>query len=172
MVPNPIAGRRELISRGLGLSAPATSFTPIPASPMMPPAAISPLAKREPGLTSLSAGTSPARRAADSTSQRTAPPAKMASVVPIEMYAPTAKASERIPSSSTTTTRNTPSITSPQGSLRVRMPLMTVDISCAWGAGARSLPMPWIHWTSICPDLGLYRYLPLAISGELMEFST
>ena len=47
-----------------------------------------------------------------------------------------------MPSSSTAMTRKTPSSTSPQGSLRLRMPLMTVAIRRACGAAAFSLPMP------------------------------
>jgi hypothetical protein len=50
--------------------------------------------------------------------------------------------SERMPSSSTAMTRKTPIRTSPQGSLRVRMPLMTVAMRRACGAGGFSLPMP------------------------------
>ena len=74
---------------------------------------------------------------------------------------PTAKLSERTPSSSTAITRNTPSSTRPQGSLRFRMPLMTTDMRRACGAGASSLPMPWIHCTSILPRRRVQQVLAL-----------
>ena len=91
------------------------------------------------------------------------PPQKMAAVVPIERYEPTAKLRERMPSSSTAITRNTPSSTSPQGSRRLRMPLITTDISRACGAGASWLPMPWIHCSSTLPVAASARYLPSAM---------
>ena len=96
---------------------------------------------------------------ARSTIQRITPPTKMASVVAMERYAPTANVSERTPSSSTTMTSATPSSTSVHGSLRERMPLMTVAIRRPCGAAAFSLPMPWIHWTSICAGGGVVEVL-------------
>ena len=90
-----------------------------------------------------------------STIQRTTPPTKIASVVAIDRYAPTANVSDRTPSSSTTITSATPSSTSAHGSLRDRIPLITVAISRPCGAAAFSLPMPWIHCTSISPVAGL-----------------
>jgi len=90
----------------------------------------------------------------------------MAAVVPIERYEPTAKLRDRMPSSSTATTRNTPSRTRPQGSLRLRIPLMTTDIKRACGAGASWLPIPWIHCSSTCRVSGLARYLP---SGMVVD---
>ncbi len=50
----------------------------------MPPAAISPEAKREPGEISLSVDSPPVFLTAASTNQRTMPPTKMAKVVPME----------------------------------------------------------------------------------------
>ena len=82
------------------------------------------------------------------------PPQKMASVVPMERYDPTAKDNERTPSSSTAITVKTPSITRPQGSFWLKIPLITVAINRACGAAAFSLPMPWIHCTSIRPVAG------------------
>ncbi len=41
-----------------------------------------------------------------------------------------------------------------QGNFLLRIPLMTVAISRAWGAAAFSLPMPGIHWTSMHPVVG------------------
>ena len=133
----------------------------------MPPAAISPEAYRLPGEISLSvssagvtlvgtgrpvagsitSGLAAASLAAccsmaRSTIQRITPPTKMASVVAMERYAPTANVSERTPSSSTTITSATPSSTSVHGNLRERMPLMTVAIRRPCGAAARSLPIP------------------------------
>ena len=54
-------------------------------------------------------------RAPRSASQRTSPPANIAIVVAMEMYEPTANGSERMPSSSTAITRNTPRSTSRHG---------------------------------------------------------
>ena len=75
-----------------------------------------------------------------------------------------------MPSNSTVITMQTPSSTSPHGSLRLRIPLMTVAISRACGAAIFSLPMPGIHCTSICPLAGEYRYLPSGSSGEPSAF--
>ena len=121
---------------------------------MMPPAAMSPEANSEPARYVAFWSEPPAFFTAESTSQRTTPPVKMASVVPMERYAPTAKESERTPSSSTPMTRKTPSMTSPQGSFLLRIPLMTVAMRRAWGAAAFSLPMPGIHCTSMRPVVG------------------
>ena len=49
-------------------------------------------------------------------------------------YTPTAKASEGMPASSSTTAIITPNSTSAHGSSRSRMPLMMYDISVAFGA--------------------------------------
>ena len=83
------------------------------------------------------------------------PPTKIASVVAIDKYDPTANVSDRIPISSTAITRNTPSSTSPHGSFCCRIPLITVAISRACGAAAFSLPIPSTHCTSIVFVCGL-----------------
>ena len=77
------------------------------------------------------------------------PPANIVAVVPIERYVPTANASERMPRISTASTSATPIKTSRQGSRWFRIPLMTVAIRRACGAGALSPPMPGAHCTSI-----------------------
>ncbi len=71
-----------------------------------------------------------------------------------------------MPSSSMAMTRKTPSSTSPQGSLRLRMPLMTVAMSRACGAAAFSLPIPWIHCTSI---LCVCRVVEIFAVGQLVR---
>jgi len=84
----------------------------------------------------------PARSERRSTSHRMSPPKKMGAVVASGRYAPTAKLRLRTPSSSTTHTMNTPNSTSPQGRFWFRMPLTTVLISTACGAGKFAEPTP------------------------------
>ena len=64
-------------------------------------------------------------------SHLTTPPAKIVAVVEMGRYEPTAKASERTPQISSATTMNAPNRSSVQGSLRVRIPLITTLISVA-----------------------------------------
>ena len=61
------------------------------------------------------------------------PPMKIGLVVDSGRYTPTANASELTPDISSTSAIITPSSTSPQGSSRLRMPLMMYDISVAFG---------------------------------------
>ena len=66
----------------------------------------------------------------------------MAAVVPIDRYEPTAKLRERMPEQLDRDHQEHAEQDEPQGSLRLRIPLMTTDMRRACGAGASWLPMP------------------------------